>query len=293
MSAKQVSLISCPFCGAEGAVDDVANRSLSLAGESSGYKVRRCSKCDFRWLFPRPGPDELDALYTSNGYFNHKETGYSYEDQVEQTKCCFTEIASGFSARIPGKGELLDIGCATGDFLTEAQQSGINVTGVEFSPYAVDVCRARGLNVFQGDIFSEKLAENGYAGVHMSHVLEHLEDPVASIRRVHDLLVAGGIFYVEVPYQFDSMLDRYNRTFGATPEFGPFSLHHMTFFSPSSLKRLLVENGFEILSIRTFRSCKRAGRKRSLKWLLLQFMLWVADRVAKKGDVISIWAKPV
>ena len=293
MSDNQVNLISCPFCGGNGDVDDAANRSLSLDRGHSRCKVRRCLKCDFRWLFPRPSTDELEELYTSEGYFNHKESGYSYESQVEQTKYCFTEIASIFSERMPVKGNILDVGCATGDFLIEAQRFGFNTAGVEFSQYAVDVCRKRGLKTFQGDVFTDKLKVNDYAGVHMSHVLEHLENPVSSIQRVHDLLATGGIFYVEVPYQFDSILDKYNRLVGAEPEFGPFSLHHMAFFSPSSLVRLLTENGFEILSVRTFRSCKRTGRKRSLKLLVLQFILWMADRFAKKGDVISIWAKSV
>jgi SAM-dependent methyltransferase len=79
----------------------------------------------------------------------------------------------------------------------------------------------------------------------MSHVLEHLPDPVRKMRLIHDRLTCGGLLFVEVPHEPQSFLE-YMAT---TAQRG---LAHLFHFEPASLQRLLVDqSGFSTLDVLT------------------------------------------
>ena len=98
-------------------------------------------------------------------------------------------------------GRLLDVGCGHGLLLDEARSRGYEVEGVELSRsaalYARDVL---GLNVREVPLEELDAPEGeGYAAIVLADVLEHVEDPVAAIRRCRELLRPGGVLCVVTP----------------------------------------------------------------------------------------------
>jgi SAM-dependent methyltransferase len=280
---------ACPLCGGEGSKDRMASRYLHLPFDS--FQILRCRSCQIRWLDPVPLPDYLSRLYDRN-YFEPELEAFSYERQVRETSVCFQETAAAFKQRLTGDATVLDVGCATGDFLLALRQAGVDGLGLELSSYGIEKTVDKGLKVVQGDLFASQLDGLSFGGAHLSHVLEHLPDIRGAMARLRSLLKPDGLVYIEVPYQFDGFTDRFDRWLNRGPrQFGSFSIHHCTFFTPASLSTLLMIHGFEMLSLTTYLPCRRAVRKPTLRKSFLCLGLWLSNRILQRGDVISVWAK--
>lgn len=101
-------------------------------------------------------------------------------------------------ARPPGR--LLDLGCGDGTVLYLAQRDGWDVRGVELFPEQTALVREKlGLPVETSDIMSHRGEPGSCDVVVLTHVLEHLPDPLAALRKIRELLKPGGIGVLEFP----------------------------------------------------------------------------------------------
>ena len=101
-------------------------------------------------------------------------------------------------ARPPGR--MLDLGCGDGTVLWLARRDGWDVEGVELSPeHAAVVQRTLGFPVTASDIASFGGATGSYDVVVLTHVLEHLPDPVGALEKIRDLLTPAGAGVLEFP----------------------------------------------------------------------------------------------
>jgi len=192
----------------------------------------------------------LALLQRFYGYPKQVESGKSVGSGrlgVVTTVCARVERwrlrASGREAAlIPfvGGGQLLDVGCGTGKDLLRLQEAGWKVTGVEISPYAAALARARlGCEVVTGHFDEAPLEGRRFDVVRVSHVLEHLPSPRKSLEKMHRLLGSGGLLWIEVPN-------------AASVERRLFRGHwfqwdlprHLYHFTPTTLVRLLRDTGF-------------------------------------------------
>jgi SAM-dependent methyltransferase len=97
-------------------------------------------------------------------------------------------------------GRLLDVGCGHGLLLDEARGRGYEVAGVELSRSAAAYARdVLGLPVDEIPLEEVEPAGEGFAAIVLADVLEHVEDPVAAIRRCRELLRPGGVLCVVTP----------------------------------------------------------------------------------------------
>jgi 2-polyprenyl-3-methyl-5-hydroxy-6-metoxy-1,4-benzoquinol methylase len=156
----------------------------------------------------------------------------------------------GWGNRLPSfveKGRLLDIGCSTGAFLGLAKSLGWNADGIEMSASAAEVAKNTfGVEVFVGDLSEFESEPDTYNYINISHVLEHIYDPVAFLNRVRELLKSDGTIYIEVP-NFESFGRRESNQYW----FGWETPRHVQMFSPSTLKAALNAAGLEVKSLET------------------------------------------
>lgn len=97
-------------------------------------------------------------------------------------------------------GRMLDLGCGDGIVLHLARRDGWDVHGLELFPEQVALVRETlGLDVETSDIESYHGAPGTWDVVVLTHVLEHLPDPVGALRKIRDLLRPDGVGVLEFP----------------------------------------------------------------------------------------------
>jgi 2-polyprenyl-3-methyl-5-hydroxy-6-metoxy-1,4-benzoquinol methylase len=104
--------------------------------------------------------------------------------------------------RNPGgpDSRLLDVGCGNGAFLQLARSAGWSVQGIDFDGVAVAAARSAGLDVRQGGLELLQAAEpESFDWVTLSHVLEHVHEPVPWLQALHRLVRPGGTLWLQTP----------------------------------------------------------------------------------------------
>jgi len=154
-------------------------------------------------------------------------------------------------ARLDFKGlkefRILDVGCGTGHFLKVAQDRGWEVAGIEISSFSADQARSRhGLNVETGTLESVHPQDNFFDIVTMWDVLEHLPEPLKTLNEISRILKEGGIFSFSTINiaSLNAWLQKEKWRYLIPPE-------HLFYFTPGSLKKILHDKKFSILSFRT------------------------------------------
>jgi hypothetical protein len=95
---------------------------------------------------------------------------------------------------------VLDAGCGHGEIAAVLRRRCARVVGVDYDAEAVAIARTRFPDVefHAGDLREWSTGERFDVIVHL-HTLEHLPDPVATLRNLRALLAPGGRLAVEVP----------------------------------------------------------------------------------------------
>ena len=98
------------------------------------------------------------------------------------------------------RGRMLDLGCGDGGLLWLARRDGWDVRGVELYPEQSALVRSRlGFPVDTSDILSYTGEPAAWDVVVLTHVLEHLPDPLAALRKIRDFLKPTGVAVLEFP----------------------------------------------------------------------------------------------
>jgi len=281
-------LNNCIICGNSHPVN--YEKATWLLNLKEPFRVVRCPICRLSWLNPRPTKNAYKKIYSMNIYFRNYRTTVS--NRMDHFLYRVKRLKNIFPLK---ELKLLDIGSATGEFVALCRDSGIDGIGLELSDYAIKkAIKNYGDHFFKGDVksFSDKEWSFCFDVVHLNHTFEHFLNPADSLIEIRKLLKQDGILVIEVPYQFNNIVENFKFLLGrATPkEFGLFSLHHPFFYSPYSLLQLLSKCGFDIISLRTYLPTEIVGSQILGGQKIKRILLKVGDMFFKKGDVIEVFA---
>jgi SAM-dependent methyltransferase len=240
--------MACPLCrGTSSRV--LAGSTLMVRSAYEGASVVRCQDCGLDHVDPLPA--KLEDVYEEDYFRAYQDAGMVFPTEAVLHPRYAARLRAVERAR--GRGRLLEIGVGHGGFLHHAAERGWDTTGVELSRYAAAYVKQRyGLNVLCGSIESADLPEASYDMIHLSHVVEHLLDPVAALRRIRTLLSPTGVLAIEVPNELENLHVRARRLIGAVRPY-PVQCTHICFFIPSTLRQLLERAGYRLTGITTLR----------------------------------------
>lgn len=140
---------------------------------------------------------------------------------------------------LPRGASIFEIGCSSGEFLTEAHRLGYCVAGLDEFPHVTDDFDLSEIEIVQMRVENYRPSRL-FDCVVGFHVLEHLREPVESLRRISQWIPPGGVLYLEVPNakSVNAVLQR-REWWGYTPD-------HASHFSVRSLRYLLEMAGFRV-----------------------------------------------
>jgi SAM-dependent methyltransferase len=208
----------------------------------NGLGVVRCMGCGQGYVWPVPSDAVLDAIY-DRGYYRggHGSVGFSDYGALEPARHHMFDRHLDRIERLAPPGHVLDVGCATGDFLLVAKHRGWEILGVDPSP-AREQALAAGVRLVGRTIDDADVAPNSLDLITFWDVLEHLPDPVATLRRARELLKPGGIVAATVPNATSAVARLSGRRWFGYKTAG----EHLQFFSPTTLRRSFEAAGFTV-----------------------------------------------
>jgi len=289
---------SCLICGTPGErlYDRLRDHLFGAPGE---WSLKKCSNrsCGLVWLDPMPLEDDLGNAYHT--YYTHQDpstpvitplrrlyrqikAGYiagKYGYGKELTPLVFRVLgcifylhpgrresldASVFYLPAKSRGRLLEVGCGNGSTLKQMLDLGWLAEGLDFDASSVTNARAKGLTVHHGDLVSSKFEDNTFDAVVMSHVIEHVPNPLIVLQESYRILKPDGILVVLTPNTASLGHWMYGRNWrGLEPP------RHLHIFNTMSLRSMASLGGFAEVS------CQSSVRA---------WKIFLQSRLSSRGD---------
>jgi cyclopropane fatty-acyl-phospholipid synthase-like methyltransferase len=197
------------------------------------------------FLDPQPDDSVLAGIY-SDGYFLGERNAEAAERRSQMKAATGALYVEALARSVrPDNTDLLEIGCGHGEALLEARKRGFRIFGVEISTHAAALANRRlGTQaVSVGTIDAVSLAQDHFSAILAADVIEHVRDPEGWLRRIHELLTAGGIVLLITP-SLDSWTRRLLRS-----QWMEYKIEHLYYFSAASIRMLLERCGFDDIRV--------------------------------------------
>ncbi len=231
---------ACEICGHDERVLVARNPDLFLGGGTL-FSMQECLHCGVIYQHPRPSFEKMADYYPSD--YVAYTPGLHEESQLTRL---FREYGLKKRWRLIERyvenGRLLDVGSATGDFLSVMRsQQNWKLVGIE--PIHSAIVRSRievGIDVVEGLLNDVPFAAGSFDVITMWDVVEHVYNPVEVIRQAAHLLRPGGILVINQPNL--GSIDR--RLFDAA--WAGYDLpRHLYLFPADLLCSIMAEAGLE------------------------------------------------
>ncbi|MBK6517882.1 MAG: methyltransferase domain-containing protein [Polyangiaceae bacterium] len=230
--------VTCPVCRGS----DVGRmQSHQVAEPPYTFTLYACHSCGVQHWSPlvHPGP----AFYEGEKVLMYREL---HEGGKSANDPRFARFFAEFG-HLQGV-KALDIGCSDGAFLAQMAERRNDVWGIDIDQKALQIARARGLrNVASADIggFIENARAKGltFDVVTAFDVIEHLTDPVGTLRELRSILAPNGVLVGTLPNRNRLLVNQ------MPIDFPP---HHFFRYDRPSLETTLVRGGMVPLRIDVF-----------------------------------------
>ncbi len=240
--AWDAPLAACPLCGSA--------HIEEFDRDARGAHIARCRTCGLKFM----NPQYTDAYLAE--YYARYVTGELGARNVPDFRRAQKTQAFALIEQFVRPGRLLAIGCGDGTELRVARERGWRVEGYDVDrATTARVAREVGATIFSGDLVALPLPSAAYDCVYMDQVLEHPKQPTEHLRLAHRLLRPGGVLYVGTP-NIESVSSRWKTALGKLGLKGRRrgrhydSFHHLFYYSPRTLPRLLERRfGFRVLAV--------------------------------------------
>lgn len=191
-------MMVCPICNSE--VFGLMSGYDDRYGYPGTFQILKCRSCGHAFLQGEFSPEKLRDLY-SNYYprstFN-LEQHQPYKEASGLKAWLNGEQSSAFRW-VPRNVSVLDIGCGFGESLGYHKARGCDAYGVEADENIRRVADKFGYNVRVGLFDPTAYEKESFDYVTMSQVIEHVTDPVQTLRGIVHVLKPGGTAILSTP----------------------------------------------------------------------------------------------
>lgn len=166
--------------------------------EKNGYPLVRCRRCRTVYVAKSALGDALTDYY-QDGYHEGNEQSKGYPDYASDEHFIRRNFRKKLSylEKLRSPGSILDVGAAYGYFLDEARNRGWDTHGIEVSTHAAAVAREKlDLKIEVGDFLEHNFEGRVFDVITMFDVVEHMNEPIKTMKKSFDLLNPGGILFM-------------------------------------------------------------------------------------------------
>ncbi|OGD56966.1 hypothetical protein A2V71_03240 [Candidatus Berkelbacteria bacterium RBG_13_40_8] len=228
--------VKCTLCGAK-IFQEIFNQGNS--------KILKCLSCGLTFRYPLPAKSEIQKLYNQEKllktrYFQGLKKNY---DQKNPVVSIYKEELGKLN-KITKPSRILDVGCAYGVFLDLARIYGWEPYGVEISKTSASYAKkAFKLPIFAGTLEEAKYPSNFFKVITMWDLVEHLSEPLATLKETRRILEKNGILLI-LTIDTDSLIGKIANSTTKTKDF-LYDPQHTYFFSSRTLAKMLQKAGFK------------------------------------------------
>ena len=281
---------ACVFCGEVTANRVFANEQL---------EVLQCPGCGLVYQADYAAAlAKMNAKYHSiEEYYEHRRDEHLRNDSAKDITFDSERLRRSIDIHnyllemVPPGGSVLDVGSGVGEFLYSLGQNGLQVAGVEPDEHIASYSRDRlGLPVITGMYHEHLYQPESFDAITFIQVLEHVENPIATLRIAHKHLRPDGLIVVDVPSYNNPRILTYRLTRQSRLVQTDFIPPHNYYYTRGSITRIAVRAGFQPLRVLTGRySIKYSGKNKLLRNVLLP----TVDRVASRFGIggITLYAR--
>ncbi|MHB8708500.1 MAG: class I SAM-dependent methyltransferase [Desulfuromonadales bacterium] len=300
--------VPCALCGSLRHEIYLRQAKELYNGLDAWFDVVRCRDCGHYFTNPRPTAETIACFYPDSARYYQPKSARADADKAVGSRLQRSVLASSFGypfSRLPkiiefplcrwaGRrhlaahvprfvqgGRLLDIGCAWGGYLSRMRSLGWDVCGVELNDTAAAYAReSLGLDVRTGTVERIDALEGTFDVVHMSMVLEHLYDPLGSLKSIGRILKGGGQLILSVPD-----LSGCEARFFGDKAYTLQVPQHLQHFTPTTITAFLEKTGFRVERIVHQRT--KADIVKSAAYLERRWLNSLLNSALFKGLVLS------
>lgn len=216
-------------------------KDFSVSGES--FLLLQNEDSEILKTSPTPSLENLHNYYESEDYISHTDSKRSlFEKMYHLVKRNTIRNKVKLLSKNSVKGNLLDIGAGTGNFLVEAKNNNWNVAGIEPNEKAKTLAQKKGINFIEN---IETISENSFDVITMWHVLEHIPDLDYQITQLKRICKPNGIIIIAVP-NFKSYDANYYKQFWAAYDVP----RHLWHFSKKGIEKLFLNYKIELVKVK-------------------------------------------
>ena len=235
-----LELEKCPICKMSQFTQYMESKDFSVSKEV--FCMVKCSNCNLVFTNPRPTDNGIAKYYASDHYISHTNSKKNLFEKTYQTirsiaiKNKFKLISSYFT-----KGNVLDIGCGTGNFLNFCKEKKWGTRGVEPNDMARNKAISNYRLTIDSSIDLNKITER-FNVITMWHVLEHVTDLNKTLVNLNHLIKENGKIIVAVP-NLNSYDSSFYKNYWAAYDL-PIHLYH---FTKDSITSLFKSHNFKLI----------------------------------------------
>ncbi len=165
-------------------------------------RIDECKGCGVFFTVERPTEKRMMALYDGNTLIRERPDTITKNEECKPAwkMAEHAQLLDRISDLGVSGGALLDVGCFSGLFLSNASKRGFDVSGVEPNHEAyLHVRDFWGFEVAHGTLSAADLASERFSVVSFLDVIEHVPDPVSELKEALRLLRPGGLLLLVTP----------------------------------------------------------------------------------------------
>ncbi len=228
---------ACNVCGADNFT------VIYASGVAQVNQIVKCTGCGLMYANPRKQPDhvELESWPDDPNFEIEKESPQRIEKERLQIRDLDT-TREHLKKLHPSRGRLVEVGSSFGYVLDAFRTDGWDVLGIEpdrnVARYASNKLKISTIN---STLEPAALAAESADVVVMLHVIEHVPDPIGTLREIMRILKPGGHLILETP-RYDTamywLMGRRERSISCDG--------HIFFFTSASLRKAYCVAGFQL-----------------------------------------------